>query len=114
VFAYQAQTNLPAGIWVDKKRLRQALVNLLGNAVKFTEHGCVTLRVSVVSTQWSVARDNGQLATDDGQRTTDRIRFEVADTGVGINADDLPRLFHPFEQAGDIRQRGRHWFGFGD
>jgi len=78
---------------------------LLGNAVKFTEHSSVTLRVSVVSSLWSVAGDNRQLATDNGQRTMDEIRFEVSDTGIGMRADDLPRLFHHFEQVGDGRRR---------
>jgi signal transduction histidine kinase/DNA-binding response OmpR family regulator len=67
----------------DVVRLSQALLNYLGNAIKFTAHGSVTLRARVV---------------EEGADST-LIRFEVADTGIGIAAEHLPRLFHAFEQA---------------
>jgi PAS domain S-box-containing protein len=104
-FVYQAAPDLPVGIRVDEKRVRQVLLNVLGNAIKFTAQGSVTLRVSVVSIPWSVASDNGQQATDNQQRTTGEIRFEVIDTGIGISPAELDSIFRPFEQAGDPRQR---------
>jgi PAS domain S-box-containing protein len=67
----------------DPTRLTQALLNYVGNAVKFTEHGAVTLRARLLETQ-----GNDLL-----------LRFEVVDTGIGIAADDLTRLFRYFEQA---------------
>ncbi|MBL8486591.1 MAG: response regulator [Rhodocyclaceae bacterium] len=67
----------------DETRLAQALLNFLGNAVKFTERGTVTLRVRVVA-----ERPEEVL-----------LRFEVQDTGIGISAEDQRRLFHAFEQA---------------
>ncbi|MYM84720.1 response regulator [Duganella sp. FT50W] len=75
--------DLPRYVRGDPTRLRQILLNLLGNAIKFTDRGEVRLNVS--------AR----------QRTDDRtaVRFEVSDTGPGIPADTLPRLFQKFEQA---------------
>jgi CheY-like chemotaxis protein/anti-sigma regulatory factor (Ser/Thr protein kinase) len=79
---------LPHHVQVDGARLRQVLLNLLVNAVKFTDRGCVTL---------SVARE--------GDAAPARIRFEVADTGVGVAAADRERIFEPFEQAGDARRR---------
>jgi len=103
LFAYQADAALPTGIHADEKRLRQVLLNLLGNAVKFTEHGCVTLRVSCRD-EWQVTRDESQpppLITHHASRVT----FEVIDTGIGIAPDDLPRLFLPFEQIGNAWQR---------
>jgi signal transduction histidine kinase len=62
----------------DIDKARQILVNLLGNAVKFTDVGTVTLRLS---------------------RTSRAVRVDVRDTGIGIPADELPRLFRPFAQV---------------
>ncbi len=67
----------------DPLRLRQVLVNLVGNSLKFTDEGSVEVRV-------------GQLASD---AATETIRFEVADTGIGLDAADHARLFQPFTQA---------------
>jgi signal transduction histidine kinase/DNA-binding response OmpR family regulator len=71
---------LPQVVAGDPLRLRQVLVNLLGNAVKFTEHGEVVLGV-----------EPGAGAG--------RVRFTVRDTGIGIAADERDRIFRPFEQA---------------
>nr|WP_315489244.1 response regulator [uncultured Rhodoferax sp.] len=69
----------------DPTRLRQALLNYVANAVKFTEMGSVDISVSCVEES---AQDNSLV-----------LRFEVRDTGIGIAADRLERLFKPFEQA---------------
>ncbi len=78
----------------DPTRLRQVLLNLLSNAVKFTEDGTVTLRAR---------RDDGQPTTDDGEDVVvvhlSSVVFEVCDTGIGISAEQLERLFQPFTQA---------------
>ncbi|SMG60431.1 PAS domain S-box protein [Paraburkholderia susongensis] len=76
---------MPGVIRVDEKRLRQVLLNLLSNAVKFTDEGEVTFAV--------------------GQVSPGMLRFEVRDTGVGITADQIERVFRPFEQAGDTERR---------
>lgn len=83
---------LPLVVLADEKRLSQILLNLLGNAVKFTHTGGVTLKVRSV-------RDA------DVQPGHVLLRFEVQDTGVGIAADQVERLFEPFEQAGSAEQR---------
>jgi signal transduction histidine kinase/CheY-like chemotaxis protein len=85
------QESLPRAVVGDERRLRQVLLNLLANAVKFTERGRVTLTVR--STPESAARVN--------------LSFEVQDTGIGISSEDLARLFRPFEQAGTVRQRSQ-------
>ena len=67
----------------DPGRIRQILINLLGNAIKFTEAGEVVLSVSQI-------QDYGEMQT---------LKFEVTDTGAGIPAEAIPRLFHSFSQA---------------
>ncbi len=76
-------SDVPPVVVSDASRLRQILVNLLANAVKFTTRGEVVLRVS------TDAAVNGNL----------ELRFEVQDTGPGISPDRLDRLFKPFSQA---------------
>ena len=73
--------DVPEGIVTDPTRLRQILINLVGNAVKFTEHGAVTV---------TVRRD------PDERRM---LGFEVADTGIGMTPEQLSRLYQPFVQA---------------
>lgn len=74
---------LPAWLTGDLTRLRQALLNYAGNAVKFSEHGMITLR--------------SEILEKEGERLL--IRFAVQDTGIGIEPEKLDRLFQPFEQA---------------
>ena len=76
----------------DALRLRQILSNFLGNAVKFTEEGGVALLAAI----------------EPGEHETVRARFEVKDTGVGIEASSLDRVFAPFEQADSLT-----WSKFG-
>jgi PAS domain S-box-containing protein len=78
---YQPIGELPELVKGDDKRLRQVLFNLLGNALKFTNQGNVTLVVQALS--------------------ENKMRFEAIDTGVGIAEADLPKLFQSFEQVGD-------------
>jgi signal transduction histidine kinase/CheY-like chemotaxis protein/HAMP domain-containing protein len=90
--ALQVDTDtLPRRMRGDPKHLAQVLINLLGNAVKFTEKGAVHLR--------------GQLLVRDGQRL--KLRFEVVDTGIGIADDRRDAVFDAFEQA-DTSTTRRH------
>jgi two-component system sensor histidine kinase/response regulator len=77
------EANVPRGVRGDPTRLRQIVLNLLGNAIKFTDKGEVRLSVR-------------RLQAVDG---TVRLRLEVADTGMGLTAEQLSRLFTPFTQA---------------
>ena len=95
-FIYQPSPQLPEGVEADEKRLRQVLINLLGNAIKFTDQGSVTLRIDV-------------LKQTDKQV---RLLFQVIDTGTGIAETDLVKLFEAFEQVGD-RQKQAEGTGLG-
>ncbi len=88
-FVYQPSSRLPEGVEADEKRLRQVLINLLGNAIKFTEQGAVTLRIDV-------------LALDETQAS---LLFQIVDTGVGIAEADRGKLFQVFEQVGDQKKQ---------
>jgi two-component system sensor histidine kinase/response regulator len=89
--------HLPAYLRGDPTRLRQALVNLLGNAVKFTEHGWVRLR--------------GELLQEEETRL--QVRFEVQDTGEGIPPGAQAQLFKAFEQADSSISRRHGGTGLG-
>lgn len=106
VFTYNVLTPLPEGVLVDEKHLRQVLINLLNNAIKFTEQGEVSLRVSAVSRPEMVTDDNNpaEPGLDSLQPAIARIRFEVEDTGTGIAPEQIERIFLPFEQARDSSQ----------
>jgi two-component system, sensor histidine kinase len=89
--ALELPPQLPEAIVTDAIRLRQILLNLIGNAIKFTEAGRVVVSVEAVAPQARVRTrqpDKGVLA----------LEFAVADTGVGIAADQQERLFQPFSQ----------------
>ena len=83
---FEIAPELPVAICSDRLRIGQVLINLLGNAIKFTHEGYVRLSVSCVRIPWSPEERWG-------------IRFEVCDSGIGIHADHLKELFRPFTQS---------------
>jgi signal transduction histidine kinase len=88
---------LPSKVLADPVRLRQLLVNLLHNAVKFTDRGTVRLEVSML----------------DGSREALRVRFSVRDTGIGISADQIDSIFGAFTQADGSSTRRHGGSGLG-
>jgi signal transduction histidine kinase len=89
LFRVAIADDIPRTVLADQKRVRQVLINLLGNAVKFTASGEVRLEVSVTGAH------DGDV----------RLRFDIVDTGVGIPQDHIGRIFRPFEQAGNAIDR---------
>jgi len=88
-FTCEVGPDLPAVLLCDEQRLRQVLINLIGNAIKFTGQGQVALRISPLCLDTEVTR----------------LRFEVEDTGVGIPQEQLALIFRPFEQVGETERR---------
>jgi CheY-like chemotaxis protein len=93
----EIEPEAPDRVLVDGQRLKQVLLNLVGNAIKFTNHGTVTLRLS----------GTGAGADRVG------VRFEVRDTGIGIPPDRLEHLFEPFYQVDSSSRRQRGGTGLG-
>jgi signal transduction histidine kinase/FixJ family two-component response regulator len=93
----EAKGLLPETMLTNPLRLRQILINLVGNAVKFTETGSVRLVVELTS-----GPDNDR-----------RIRFDVIDTGIGISEEDVKTLFKPFTQAGGASAKAAEGTGLG-
>ena len=92
-FTVTVADDVPRDVIGDQKRIRQVLINLLTNAVKFTMAGEVRLDVSRLNVDGNV--DSHEA----------RLRFEISDTGVGIARDQIDRIFRPFEQAGNAIDR---------
>ena len=89
--------DLPPALHGDPTRLQQVLLNFLSNAIKFTDHGHVCLRASVIATEGDAIL----------------LRFEVEDTGIGVAPEVRPRLFQPFEQAEESTNRRYGGTGLG-
>ena len=95
--AYVIEPGLPNGLRADARRLRQVLLNLVGNAVKFTEHGEVSVRVSAI----------GAFGA------TGHVRIAVQDTGIGVSDVEKASIFDAFTQADPSSTRGHDGSGLG-
>jgi len=91
-FEINSDPKLPRSLVTDSKRLQQVLKNLLSNAFKFTERGCVRLSVSSATSGWS---DEHPILSGTGSV----IAFEVSDTGIGIPLEKQRIIFEAFQQA---------------
>ena len=123
----EADKNLPTAIRADESKLRQILVNLIGNAVKFTRVGDIWLRVSIAeSAADSIEADSieaGGIEADGIESASFKVgdpvvlQFEVADTGPGLETNEIESLFDPFIQAkqglSGVHQQGTHQQGTG-
>jgi len=91
----------PTTVLLDGNRLRQILVNLVGNAIKFTEEGKVSLRVSELH-EFDEFKELGEVKTQKlkNSKTHKTLLFEIQDTGIGIPQGEQERIFEPFQQQG--------------
>ncbi len=120
---FEYSSNIPQYVQTDEGKLRQVLLNLLGNAIKFTSHGSVTLRVKSeqvsdvgagFTNNQTTKTDNlaqpapkGENVNSNSPITNYRLCFEVEDTGPGIAAEEIHLLFEPFGQTTTGRKSGQ-------
>ncbi len=97
------EPDVPALINSDEGRVRQILVNLVGNALKFTDHGRVSVRLTAAHPEFA----------PDAKRRSARLFFAVTDTGVGIPVEKQALLFQPFSQVDSSSKRRRNGTGLG-
>ena len=97
-FECHVAENFPHALLLDRIRLRQILVNLVGNAVKFTDKGSIEVRVT-----WEKQQTSSQIT----------LVIEIQDTGVGIPQDKLQTIFKPFVQAGAHKEKEKQGTGLG-
>ncbi|KAF9258589.1 dual-domain HisK/Mak2 protein kinase [Marasmius fiardii PR-910] len=91
--SFNIEPNVPAWVYADYPRIRQVLMNLIGNAVKFTASGSVTVTCSL--------EDNTKSSVQDEVR----LKFLIQDTGIGLSPSDVDLLFVPFQQADNSSTR---------
>jgi PAS domain S-box-containing protein len=117
-FCLEATDELPKAVYGDERRLRQILLNLLGNAVKFTDQGSITLEVKSEKLIVKNEEQQGEHIGSPLQQTQCRrepacspcsslIYFKIQDTGVGISPENLETIFKPFKQVGEVERQAK-------
>ena len=112
---FDQDPNLPRYVKTDESKLRQTLLNLLGNAIKFTKEGGVTLRVKAEFANGSLLMENQQESPITNHQlpiTNYRLCFEIEDTGPGIAEAEMENLFKPFAQT-ETGRRSQEGTGLG-
>jgi len=90
-FDYKTTSKLPEAVCADEKQLRQVLLNLLGNAVKYTKRGSIRFHVGIVEGAPLPHETEDPL----------KVRFLIEDTGIGMSIDQIEKIFQPFERVGE-------------
>ena len=101
--------DLPA-MYSDRRRVEQILLNLLNNAIKFTDRGSILLQVDLVS---QARVDANKDASPHSEQPVPSVRFRIADTGIGIRPEDIEQLFKPFSQVDSGLTRQHDGTGLG-
>ncbi len=99
----EVDPSVPEEVNGDESRVRQILVNLIGNALKFTEHGSIRIKLTCARTDRSGS----------SERSIARLYYAIEDTGIGIAPEKVSLLFQPFTQVDDSRRRRREGTGLG-
>ncbi len=107
ILDHEVAGDLPEAVQGDPLRLRQVLLNLIGNAIKFTDAGRIEIHVEEVAVEVMAGEDAGRA------ELTNQIRFAVRDTGKGIATADQQRIFQPFSQVDSSSSRGHGGAGLG-
>jgi signal transduction histidine kinase/ActR/RegA family two-component response regulator len=104
-FKLQILNQLPNAVQGDDKRLRQVLINLIGNAIKFTDHGEVKLKVGRMLVSEHPLSRYAKGQADASRQLVHSLRFQIEDTGMGMTPEQLETIFLPFEQVGEISRK---------
>ncbi len=92
-FNFKVSNKIPQQVKGDEKKLKQILINLLANAIKFTDFGTVNFKIKVLETY------------EEQNIFKHQIKFEIEDTGIGMYPEQLEQIFLPFEQVGDQKSK---------
>ena len=104
-FAASMADNVPKVIFGDDVRIRQVIINIINNAIKYTREGSVDFRVYV-------SPQSGESENADKKKIVN-VAFSVTDTGIGIRENDIPKLFDAFQQVDNYANRGIRGSGLG-
>lgn len=106
--SHEIDPQTPSILVTDEIRLRQILINLLGNAIKFTDQGWVRLHVSYIpgSHEGTAAGERDDSRSSQVHGSNGQLQISVADSGIGIPSEEVPKLFQPFVQVdGTVTRR---------